>query len=372
MDFSLTEERRMLQDSVRGTLERHSGGEERALWRDLAELGAFSALFNEEQGGFGGAGFDIAVLFEEFGRAGVALPVADHAILAGGLLAACDTQGTHAGTLAAIMEGATQAAFAHEEPESAGRLASVATRAEPSGEGTVRLHGHKAMVFGGTDASYFLVTARTGGDTDDEDGISLFLVAADAPGVDRRAVPLIGGDTAAEILLEGVEVIATNRIGTQGTAFAAIRRAEGRAILAACAEMLGLMERVKALTLDYVRTRRQFGKPIGAFQALQHRLADMLIEIEQSRSAVINLAGRLDGEDRERQASAAKNLVGRTARLVAEESIQLHGGIGMTEEYELGHLTRRLLQLEMRFGDADHHLQRFITLSRPRWGAEAA
>lgn len=360
MDFTMSDERRMLQESLRGTLDRGAGQDAAGLWRELAELGLFAALLTEAEGGFGGEGADIALVFEELGRAGSALPVVDHAILCAGILAAAGRDA-----------GSERLAYAHAESASGAGAARLRTGAERLDDGRFRLRGGKTMVVGGAEADAFVVSARLAG-PDGAAGPALFLVPADAAGLERRAAPLQGGGQAVELDLDAVEIDADALVLAGEPAAAALARVEARAILALCAEMLGLMDRALALTVDYARTRKQFGKPIGAFQALQHRMADMATEIEQSRSAVFNLAGALDGPDRDRQASAAKTLVGRTARLVGEEAIQIHGGIGMTEEYQLGHLVRRLIECETRFGDSDHHLQRFVTLSRPRWEAAAA
>ncbi len=376
VDFALTEERQMLQDTLRRYLaDRYSTetlngilqedeGYSRAVWSELAELGVIGALFGEAEGGFGGAGFDLAVVFEEFGRAGVVEPFLDTAVLAGGLIADLGSDGQKA-IVEEVIAGSVQLAFAHGEPDSRYELSRVSAKAEMRGDAFV-LNGRKAVVGNGGNAQTLVVSARSGGDVADEAGISLFLVPADTPGLSRRAYPVMGGGTAAEIVLRDVEVPSNAALGAIGEAFPAIERRAAYAIAALCAEALGAMESAKDLTVDYLRTRKQFGRPLGKFQALQHRMADMLVEIEQARSAVINAAGHLDrdGATRERQVSAAKNLIGRVGRLVAEETIQMHGGIGMTQEYGLAHLAKRMVMVDHRFGDTDHHLERFIALAR--------
>ncbi|MBO6835409.1 MAG: acyl-CoA dehydrogenase family protein [Alphaproteobacteria bacterium] len=376
VDFALTEERQMLQDTLRRYLaDRYSTetlngilqedeGYSRAVWSELAELGVIGALFGEAEGGFGGAGFDLAVVFEEFGRAGVVEPFLDTAVLAGGLIADLGSDGQKA-IVEEVIAGSAQLAFAHGEPDSRYELSRVSAKAEMRGDAFV-LNGRKAVVGNGGNAQTLVVSARSGGDVADEAGISLFLVPADAPGLSRRAYPVMGGGTAAEIVLRDVEVPSNAALGAIGEAFPAIERRAAYAIAALCAEALGAMESAKDLTVDYLRTRKQFGRPLGKFQALQHRMADMLVEIEQARSAVINAAGHLDRDraTRERQVSAAKNLIGRVGRLVAEETIQMHGGIGMTQEYGLAHLAKRMVMVDHRFGDTDHHLERFIALAR--------
>ncbi|WP_420418394.1 acyl-CoA dehydrogenase family protein [Pacificispira sp.] len=376
VDFALTEERQMLQDTLRRYLAgrysteslngilQEDEGYSRAVWSELAELGVIGALFGESEGGFGGAGFDLAVVFEEFGRAGVVEPFLDTAVLAGGLIADLGSDGQKA-IVDEVIAGSVQLAFAHGEPDSRYELSRVSAKAEMRGDAFV-LNGRKAVVGNGGNAQTLVVSARSGGNVADEAGISLFLVPADAPGLSRRAYPVMGGGTAAEIVLRDVEVPSNAALGAIGEAFPAIERRAAFAIAALCAEALGAMESAKDLTVDYLRTRKQFGRPLGKFQALQHRMADMLVEIEQARSAVINAAGHLDRDraTRERQVSAAKNLIGRVGRLVAEETIQMHGGIGMTQEYGLAHLAKRMVMVDHRFGDTDHHLERFIALAR--------
>ncbi|WP_212523478.1 acyl-CoA dehydrogenase [Actibacterium sp. MT2.3-13A] len=375
MNFDLTEERQMLQDGLRRYLRdtvspellaratESEAGHSGALWAGLAEMGVIGALFPEEVGGFGGAGFDLALVFEEMGRAGAFEPLLETGVLAGGLIAEMGDDAQKA-LIEEIIAGAVQIAFAHAEPGSRYDLERVATSAEPGPEGYV-LNGRKAVVAAAPSAQHFVVSARTGGAMADEDGISLFLVSAGVAGLSLRAYPVNGGGRAAEMTLENVALPRDALLGARGAAFPAIERAAARATAAVSAEALGLMEAIRALTTSYLRTRQQFGRPIGKFQALQHRMADMLIEIEQARSAVINLAGHLDAErtERERHVSATKNLIGRVARLVVEESIQMHGGIGMTQEYALAHLAKRLTMVDHRFGDADYHLERFIRLS---------
>jgi alkylation response protein AidB-like acyl-CoA dehydrogenase len=375
MNFDLTEERQMLQDGLRRYLREtvtpellagateSEGGHSETLWNGLAEMGVIGALFSEEDGGFGGCGFDLSLVFEEMGRAGVFEPLLETGVLAGGLIADLGAEAQKA-LIEDIIAGTVKLALAHGEPGSRYDLERVQTTAKPGAGGYV-LNGQKAVVLSAPSADHFVVSARTSGDVTDEDGISLFLVPAGAEGLTLRAYPMNGGGRAAEMTLENVTLPQDALLGTPGAAFPAIERAAARATAAVSAEALGLMESIRALTTSYLQTRQQFGRPIGKFQALQHRMADMLIEIEQARSAVINLAGHLDAgrAEREHHVSATKNLIGRVARLVVEESIQMHGGIGMTQEYELAHLAKRLTMADHKFGDTDYHLERFIRLS---------
>ena len=374
MNFDLTDERRMVQDSLRRLLadtvtpERTATATDGALgydadlWTALAEMGAIGATLPEEAGGFGGAGFDLAVVFEEIGRAGAVTPLIESGVQAAGLLAEMGDAPQRARAEDAV--GGTVIGFAHAEPAARYTLSHVETRAVRDGDGW-RLDGRKAVVGFAAAADAFLVTARISHGTSETDGISVFLLPADSDGLSLRDYPLQGGGRAAELMLDGASVGGDALIGPEGGAYQALEHANARAICALCAEALGLMETCRALTVEYLKGRRQFGQPLGKFQALQHRMADMLVEIEQARSAVINLAGHLDADrvTRERHVSATKNLIGRAAKLVVEESFQMHGGIGLSQEYALGHFAKRLIMVDHRFGDADHHLERFIRLS---------
>ena len=360
MNFEHTEDRRMLADMLRrfvaeqydfATRERHAKmaqGYNPEFWRRYAELGAIGALFAEEHGGLGGAGFDISVVFEALGRGLVLEPFLD-ALMVGSVIARAGSPAQRE-ALDGLIAGGITAALAAAEPD----------------DGWV-LNGAKAVVAGGEHADLLLVSARTGGAEDDEAGISLFLVSAGTAGVAARGYELIDGGRAAELTFENVALGADSLLGEAGAGLALLEHATGRGILALCAEAVGAMDCARDATLEYLRTRRQFGVPIGSFQALQHRMADVLLEIEQARSAVINAAAALDHPDRatrERALSAAKYTIGRIGTLVAEESIQLHGGIGMTWELPLAHYAKRLVMLDHQLGDEDHHLRRYIALGR--------
>ena len=375
MNFEHTEDRRMLADSLnrfiaeqyafetRDRIARSPEGFSIDIWRQFAELGVIGALFSEADGGFGGGGFDIAVVFEALGRGLVVEPLLG-AVMAGEAISAAGNA-AQKGLLAEIIGGTTIAALAHDEPEGHYELARVQTRAERSGDGWV-LNGAKSVVPQGAQAQLFVVSARTSGAVDDEAGISLFLVPATTPGLALRDCPAIDGGRVAELSFDQLRLGADALLGSEGQGHATLERAIGRGLLALSAESLGAMEAAKTATLEYLRTRKQFGLLIGSFQALQHRMADLLLEIEQARSAVINAAAAIDADrvTRERALSAAKFSVGRIGTLVAEESIQLHGGIGMTWELPLAHYAKRLVTIDHELGDEDHHLQRYIALGR--------
>ncbi|MGV8891870.1 MAG: acyl-CoA dehydrogenase family protein [Burkholderiaceae bacterium] len=374
MNFEHTEEQRMLADSLNRFIAEQYSFETRdgivktphgfspKIWQQFADLGVIGALFREADGGFGGNGFDIAVVFEALGRGLVVEPLLSSAVLAGEAIAAAGNDAQKI-VLADIIDGTTVAAFAHDEPDTHYELSRVQTRAERSSDGWI-LNGAKAVVLQGEHANLFVISARTAGEVDDETGISLFLVPSKTPGLVVRGCPAIDGGRVAELRLNSVALGADALLGTENQGHTTLERAIGRGVLALCAEALGAMEAAKEATLDYLRTRKQFGTLIGSFQALQHRMADLLLEIEQARSAVINAAAALDADrlTRERALSAAKLSIGRIGALVAEESIQLHGGIGMTWELPLAHYAKRLVMIDHQLGDEDHHLQRYIEL----------
>lgn len=378
MNFDLTDERQMLQDSLRRFLRDNQealrastrlgeaaseAGFDAGIWSKLAELGVIGALFSEEDGGFGGAGFDLTTVFEELGRAGAVEPFVDTALLGGGLVAALGNPAQKQ-LVEQVVAGEMQLALAHGEPNSRYDLAQVETTATTEGDNIV-LNGRKAVVVNAEAADQVLISARETGAVGDEAGISLFLVPRGTVGLCLRGYPLLAGGRAAEIDLENLQLPVSARLGAAGSAYPALKRAITRAEVAMAAETLGAMETAVSLTRDYLLTRQQFGRPIGSFQALQHRMATLLIELEQARSAVINAAGHLDAAPAEQalQIAAARNLIGRAGRLVAEECIQLHGGIAMTEEYALAHIAKRIVMADHRFGDTDTQLERFIDYS---------
>ncbi|MGO1118823.1 acyl-CoA dehydrogenase family protein [Rhodovibrionaceae bacterium A322] len=376
MDFSLNDDRRMLQDTLTRflrdsydfeTRQKASGSDEgysADLWKQFADLGVIGALLPEEAGGFGGEGEDLMVVMQQLGRHLVVEPFVSTAVISGSLLTACGTDEQKA-LLEQVIAGDLLLAFAHGEPDSRYDLNSVSTTATKTDQGWI-LQGRKAVVLGGDQADKIIVSARTAGESDEEQGISLFIIDALTTGVSRRGYPTIDGWRAADIELDGVVVPQTALLGTEGEAYQAIEEATARGIMALCAEAVGVMETARDLTLEYLQTRQQFGQPLGKFQALQHRMAELLIEIEQARSITQRAAGYL-GEDRllrEQTVSAAKNLIGRVGRLVSEESIQLHGGIAMTWEYALPHYAKRLTMIDHQLGDTDHHLERYMALGR--------
>lgn len=376
MNFEHTEDRRMLADTLNRYVAQQYGFETRDQiatstsgfsiehWHQFAELGAVGALFDAADGGYGGTGFDITVVFEALGRGLVVEPMLG-ALTVGSAIARSGSAQQQT-SLDRIIAGEEIAAFAHYEPASGHAITEVGTTAVRSEQGWV-LNGMKAVVDHAEAATLFLISARTSGDKDSEHGISLFLVPSNTSGIAVRALPAIDGGRVAELELEDLHVPESALLGVEDQALATLEHAIGRGLLALCSESLGAMDVARQATLEYLQTRKQFGVPIGSFQALQHRMADVLLEIEQARSAVINAAALLGSGDRlvrEKALSAAKFTIGRAGALVAEESIQMHGGIGMTRELPLSHYAKRLIMLDHQLGDEDFHLQRFIDLDK--------
>ncbi|WP_152223718.1 acyl-CoA dehydrogenase family protein [Pseudomonas sp. SCB32] len=376
MDFKLSEEQQMLRDTAARLVRDHYDFERReqyresatgysqAFWRQLGDLGLSAVPFAEAHGGFGGTGVETWLIASELGRGLCLEPYLHSVILAGGLIAQLGSAAQQADLLPRVASAELQLAVALEEPQSHYQLNDVTCRAEPVSGGW-RLTGRKACVFGGQSAGLILVSARTAGQQRDESGISLFLVDPQGPGVRRRDYPTMDGRKACELYLDGAVVSGSALLGAEGGALSALRYQQGRAIAAQCAEAVGSMEAACALTLDYLKTRKQFGVAIGSFQALQHLMVDMRIELEQA-SAITQWAAcvvdQADSAERSRVLAAAKYVVSRAGRFIADQGIQLHGGIGLTWEYLLSHHAKHLLMVARQFGDDDHHLESFSGL----------
>ena len=372
MDFSHSDDRRMLGDTLQRFVAENCGpfirakaaktapGYDPALWARFAELGVIGALFTPDQGGFAGGGFDLMVVFEQLGHGLVAEPFLS-ALMTGRALAAAG----RADEVDAIIGGTSIIAFAHEEADAGYDQQYVTTSARRDGDEWI-VDGTKAVIRDAEGATALLVSARTSGAVEEADGISLFLVPAGAEGLSVRGYPCVDGGRAAELSFDRVRLPANALVGGEGQGAAPIAEANAAGLVALCAEALGAMDVVRDLTLDYLRTRVQFGEPIGRNQALQHRMASLLVEIEQARSAVINAAAAMDEpvEARQRTLSGSKYTIGATGILVAEEAIQLHGGIGMTWELAMTHFAKRLVMINHQLGDEDHHLARFAVLGR--------
>jgi alkylation response protein AidB-like acyl-CoA dehydrogenase len=367
MNFDYTEEQIALQDTLRRFYARDYGfehrramvksadGFDRAAWATFAEFGILALPFPEDVGGLDGNAVDSMLVMEMLGR-GLALePYLPSVVLCGGLLRDAGSAAQKEALLPAIAGGELMLAFAHGEAGGRYALDHVATKATPASGGW-KLDGAKAVVLAAPSAGKFIVSAREGL------GLSLFLVDAKAPGLSLRSYPTQDGARAADLRLDGVQVTADALIGPAGGALPLIERAVDYANAALCAEAVGIMAALNEVTLEYLKTRKQFGTPIGKFQALQHRMADMVIATEQARSMATLAAVRADSDDateRSRCIAAAKAYVLQSARLVGQQAVQLHGGMGVTDELNVGHYFKRLTMIGLTFGDVDYHLGRF-------------
>lgn len=379
MDFTFTDEQQMLRDNLAAYLRDHYAFETRRgaslsddgwrpdFWRAMAtDLGILGAALPESVGGLDGTAVDQMIIMEELGRALVLEPYLESVVVAGALLNAAG--GAAAGELLrAIVRGEAVATLAWSEPAARHAFQTVRTRAVRDGAGW-RLTGAKAVVAAAPWATSLLVTARTGGRDGDSEGISLFLIDRDAPGLDMRAYPTIDGRRAADLTLDDVAVGAEALIGREGGALPLIEEAGDRGIAAITAETVGVTRFMLDATVEYTRQRRQFGQAIASFQALQHRMVDMFMQVEMANSAMYLATLKLDQEPVERAlaASAAKVTAANACRFVGQNAIQLHGGMGMTDELAVTHYFRRATVIEHDYGSADYHLARFDRLSRLR------
>src|SRR6202040_507822 len=376
MDFSFTDERRLLKDSVERLLaDRYSfearqrfmdepTGWSRALWQSYAELGLLGLPFEDRHGGVGGGPVETMIVMEAFGRALALEPFFATVVLAGGLLRLGADEAMRAALIPKIVVGDLLLPFAHAERQSRYALADVATAVRRDGEHYV-LDGAKSLVIHGDCADKLIVSARLAGERRDRNGIALFVVDANAAGVSRRAYPTIDGLRAAEVTLTGVRVGADRILGEPGKAFPLIAQVVDAAIAALAAEAVGAMAAMHEITVEYLKTRKQFGVPIGNFQVLQHRAAEMLIALEQARSMALfatMMAEEPDAIERRKAIAAAKVQIGRSGRFVGQQAVQLHGGIGITMEYKVGHYFKRVTAIDALFGDADHHLAELARL----------
>lgn len=367
----------MLQDSVQKFVHRHYSFDDRnaildsdkgyseQCWALFAELGWLTVPFSESDGGFGGLATDLMVLLEEFGKAMVVEPFVPTAVLGGGLIAALGSEQHKENSLGSLMEGSLQLGAALYESDGRYNLASVSTSAKLDGDAYV-VNGEKILVLNGESAQQLLVTVRTSGAQRDEQGISVLLIDASAEGVHRHTYTTVDGHRAAQISFKNVRVPVANLLGSEGEAFAAVSQVVDRATLCVSAEAVGALDMLLQKTVEYSKTRKQFGTAIGTFQALQHRMADMFIECQLARSIVMMAAMKLDSDisdvEKARAVSAAKSRVGRAIRKVGQEAVQLHGGIGITNELDVGHLFKRVTGIEALFGNSDFHTARFASL----------
>ncbi len=374
MDFSFSEEQTLLRNSVSKFLadnytfetfkkvSRTEPGWSPSHWKQFAELGLLAAPLPEEYGGLGGGPLDTMIVMEEFGKALVVEPFAQTVVVGGGFLKrGSDAQKSE--WLAKIAGGETVIAFAFAEPQGRFNFADLTTTAKKSGANYV-LNGQKAVVLGAPWADTLIVTARTAGGQRDAKGVSIFLVDKKSKGIVTRDYPTVDGLRASEITFENVEVPAANLIGAADEGLALIEQVTDEAIAAHSAEAVGAMKVLLDATVEYTKTRKQFGVPIGKFQVLQHRMVDMFMNYEQSASITLMVTLKLGENDVERKkaASAAKVQIGKAGRFVGQQAVQLHGGMGMTDELPVGHYFKRLTMLDTLYGNVDHHLKRYAGL----------
>jgi alkylation response protein AidB-like acyl-CoA dehydrogenase len=377
MNFEFSDEQQQLQDTVsRYLTEQYAfdkfrainaspSGWDKAAWTGLAELGVLALNVPVAQGGLGFGPLETLSVMGACGRSLLLEPFLSSAVIATALLRAFDDAAA-AELLTRMATGDAIAVLAHYEPDSRFETQWVKTRARKSG-GNYLLDGHKAVVLHAGAADTLLISARTSGEPSDAKGISLFRVPRDAKGLSLDQYPTIDGQRAADVYLKGVQVPESSRLGSEGGALPAIDAALDVGLAGLCAEAVGVMQALVDATVVYVQSRQQFGTAIGRFQALQHRIADMLIHLEQARSMSYLAALRCSDEnvtERRRALSAAKAVVGQSCRFVAQQAVQLHGGMGMTDELIVSHWFKRLTAAELMFGDSDTHLQRYAALSR--------
>jgi len=372
VDFSFTEEQTLLRNMVQSFVQdnydfdarmkivRSDEGMSREIWQQFAELGLLAAPFSEDLGGLDGGPIETMVIMEELGRGLVVEPYLPTVVLCGGTLSRHGSAAQQQGHLPGLIAGEDIWALAYSESQSRFNLADVRTSAKADGDGYV-LNGAKAVVMGAPWANKLIVSARLSGDQFDRDGLGLFIVDKAAAGVSTQDYQTVDGSRASEITLENVAVSADALIGEAGNGFAVLEEAIDFGIGAVCAEAIGHMKMLNDATVEYCKTRKQFGVPIGSFQVLQHRMVDMFMEYEQSVSMtyMVNMKLAEAESERRKAAAGAKVQIGKSGRFVGQEAVQLHGGMGMTEELNVGHYFKRLTMIDIQFGNVDHHLKRF-------------
>jgi alkylation response protein AidB-like acyl-CoA dehydrogenase len=376
MDFNFTEEQSMVRDTVASFLQDKYDFETRRkivasesgwradYWKAFAEeLGILGASFSEELGGLGGGAIDNMIIMEEFGKALVIEPYLGTVVIGGGFMKHSGYAGA-ASVIEGIVGGTTTIAFAYAEPQGRYTWRDLKTTAKKEGSGYV-INGHKAVVIGAPFATHLIVTARTGGAQRDAGGVSVFLVDKSLPGIVARDYPTVDGNRASEVYFENVSVPADALIGVEGEGLPLVDKVIDEATAAAGAEAAGVLRKLHENTLDYSRQRKQFGTAIANFQVLQHRMVDMFINVEQAVSMTYMATIKIDEDaaTRAQAVSAMKVQIGRACRFVGQNAIQIHGGMGMTDELAIGHYFKRASMIEGLFGSVDHHLKRYELLS---------
>jgi alkylation response protein AidB-like acyl-CoA dehydrogenase len=377
MDFNFTEEQTLLENMVtsfvrdnypweaREAIVKTEEGWKPENWSQFAELGLLGVPFAEEFGGLGGSVVDTMIVMEQFGKGLVVEPYMPSVVLAGGLISSLGSKEQVESIIPNIISGDLRYAFAHSEPQSRFDLFDVKTSAAVSGDDFI-LNGFKSVVFGGPIATHLIISARTSGDQRDTNGITLFLVDKKSEGLTLQNYPTIDEYRASEVVIENLKVSKDMVLGEVDNAYNAIDENIDRSTIAVCAEAVGILEVLKDATIDYCKNRKQFGQAIGKNQSIQHRLVDMMIEYEQSKS-ILYMACTSDLSDptsRKKAVSAAKARIGKAIKYVGENAIQLHGGMGMVDEYLVSHYFKRATMLGVLFGNEDYHMKRFSDITQ--------
>ena len=373
MNFDYTEEQQMVRDSIarfvqddydwdtRRAIVDGDEGMSRDNWNTFAELGWLSIPFSEADGGFGGNIVDLSVVMEEMGKGLVVEPFFPTVVLFGGLVARAGDEAQRGAVLENLISGQTLGAFAYVERQSRFEISDCKTTATAS-DGGFTLNGEKVVVFNGEHADQLVVLARTSGEQFDRDGLSLFLVDANAAGVSKVAYPMMDAQRVANITFDNVQLAADALLGTEGGAMDVVDQVVREALIALAAEAVGIMGTLNAKTLEYTKTREQFGTAIGSFQALQHRMVDTMMAYEQSKSLLFKALCeyKIDPESADTTIHALKVLIDRNSKLIYGEAIQMHGGMGITDELDIGHYAKRLMMINATFGDGTFHRSEFI------------
>jgi len=375
MNFELSEEQKMIQQSVerfvqenydlsnRIKISSEDPGYSKEYWSSMAELGWLGLAFDEEDGGFGGNQIDTLVLMEQFGKGLVLEPFLANIVLGGGAIKRGGSATLKESIIPSLIDGSLQLTLAYAEEQSRFDLEDIATAARED-DGNFVLNGKKSMVLNAESADKIIVVARTNGSQVDKEGISLFLVNADSDGLERENFPTVDGLRASEISLNDVKVSPENLIGEKDKGFEILQAVANDAILALAAEAVGAMEVLYKDTVEYTQQREQFDHPLSDFQVLQHRMVDMFMEYEQCKSLLFRATMETvqDPQLSQRTVHALKHLIGKSGIFVGENAVQLHGGMGVTEELRVGHFFKRLLVIDSQFGNADFHLDKFTSL----------
>ena len=375
MDFNFNEEQTLIQSQVAQFIQRDYEWEKRQVlvasdlgfssenWKTFAELGWLGISLSEKSGGFGGSALESMIIMEEFGKGLVVEPFLETVILCAGLIDSCGNEEQKADLLGPVISGEMHLALGFTEPQSRFNLADVTTEAKKK-NGDYLVSGFKSVVMNGPNADKLIISARTSGKQDDKEGISLFVIDKNLEGVSLRNYPTVDGRRASEVTLENVIIPSSSLLSEEGKGFQHLEDAIDGATLAICAEAVGAMEVLYKATVEYTKTREQFGQAIGKFQVLQHRMVDMFMEYEQSKSllymaTIKNVEG---SKDAKKAISGLKYQVGKAAKFIGQQSVQLHGGMGVTEELNVGHFFKRLTTIITIFGNTDYHLKRYSQL----------